>query len=350
MDILKWLLSLIQRKPIDTGFRPYEPTGEDFQLGAVGDKKVLMPDGHGWGKYLVEGERQNRGTETFSCVSQSANNCLEIQLKRIIELGEDKPLIAKLTEMGYIRNGEVNFSDRFTAKMSGTTRNGNNQKVVADSIRHNGLVPEWVWPHVEGWDNFYAPISAEVIAMGKKFADFFDTTYEFVTPAQMIEALKYNVDQTSGNAWLAPQGGIYRRTMNILNHAFVLFDYVVKTTKEIFDTYWDYGKENDYTKTLDWDYNLGWGLLYNIRLKKNFYNIELIQKLRKDGVDLIMRVEDKGQIYELTDEGLNFLDSEKNELTRHIPFLDYCVQKGVNNEAFKILPVNEENYKRISGE
>src|SRR3990167_573953 len=97
LKYFKWHYDRIFNKKIDTGFIPYEPTGDDFQLGAVLGKAVLMPDGHGWTEYLVEGERQNRGTETFSCFPYDTEVLMEdFTTKRICEIKKGEYVISHL--------------------------------------------------------------------------------------------------------------------------------------------------------------------------------------------------------------------------------------------------------------
>lgn len=99
-----------------------------------------------WRPYLVLEEHQySQNTDTMACVSFSCNNDLEIQNKF---LGND-----------------VNFSDRFLAKMSGTTPEGNYLDKVAETAKNIGLVKEEEWPEPLNytWSSYYAAIPQEVI-------------------------------------------------------------------------------------------------------------------------------------------------------------------------------------------
>ena len=100
-----------------------DPKPTDYMFG--GETQVqgieLQPDGQ-WKDYLPVGEKQHSVYfDTMACVTFSALNALEILIKR--QYGID-----------------INFSDRFTAKMSGTTTNGNYLYKVGDSIRKDGFV------------------------------------------------------------------------------------------------------------------------------------------------------------------------------------------------------------------
>src|SRR5258708_1025915 len=107
--------------------------------------EVRNPSGD-WRNYLPTEEHQySNNTDTMACVSFSCNNDLEIQSKFL--------------------GSEVTLSDRFLAKMSGTTKDGNYLDKVANTARNVGLVTEDLWPAPNNytWDFYYSPIPQEVI-------------------------------------------------------------------------------------------------------------------------------------------------------------------------------------------
>jgi hypothetical protein len=81
-----------------------------------------------WEPYAPPGERQSsyKG-DSMSCVSFSAINSIETQEK-------------------FLTGNQPNYSDRWTAKRSGTTRQGNYLWKVADTIRKEGLVLQEDYP------------------------------------------------------------------------------------------------------------------------------------------------------------------------------------------------------------
>jgi len=84
-----------------------------------------------WTPFLPDYEPQEKSyTRTQACVTFSALNCIEAQL---------------LQQTGIA----VNLSDRFTAKMSGTTPSGNTLQAVLDSIRKDGWLLEEDYPFPE---------------------------------------------------------------------------------------------------------------------------------------------------------------------------------------------------------
>src|SRR3990167_11069550 len=89
----------------------------DYIAGALG-YEVRNPSGD-WTPYLPEGEWQyNSHMDSMACVTFSALNSIETQYRFLTGL-------------------KRNFSDRFTAKKSGTTGKGNYLYKVTDSMRQH---------------------------------------------------------------------------------------------------------------------------------------------------------------------------------------------------------------------
>jgi hypothetical protein len=130
---------------INTGIAIPKIKLTDWKTGAEGIiYKEVCQD---WTPFLpVYETQQTKLLATQACVTFSALNTIETQLK----------------QQGITNNGkEINLSDRFTAKMSGTTQNGNNMQTVLDSIRNDGwlLEEDWTWDRNSfTWDEFYAEI------------------------------------------------------------------------------------------------------------------------------------------------------------------------------------------------
>ncbi len=143
----------------NTGFIDGSGTS-DLWLGGTIPHQTILANGD-WRPYLPTTEKQANPTETMACVSFSDLSLLEIQHKQQTGI-------------------EPNWSDRFIAKMSGTTISGNRFDVVADTVRKFGVVKEEEWSTVKGWDNYYAPIPQSVIDKAQKL----DIAYEQITPAE----------------------------------------------------------------------------------------------------------------------------------------------------------------------
>ncbi len=173
---------------------------------AKGDWRPQAPDFKG---QLMKGSNGVSYGETDACMSFSGTNDLATQMDWLILNGQIDPnAVNFLRSNGYFgADGKLNFAPRFTAKMSGTDpARGNSFLNVWGSMRHDGVVPDGVWPMptkgidayvasqhfvmptpgsnnlVPGlWDLYYAQPSQEAIDLGKQFASWFDVQYEWVS-------------------------------------------------------------------------------------------------------------------------------------------------------------------------
>lgn len=223
-----------------------EPRIQDYILGSGSPvkKEVLQADGD-WTNYLPSMEKQNGVyMDSMACVTFSALNCIEsIMLRKFNECH--------------------NFSDRFIAKLSGTTKNGNSFVNVADTIRKIGLIEEegWVYPNQRRtppftWDDYYSDIPASLMEEAKKFLSQYEISYEWVAVGDFEEALKYGPIQVAVKAWYdKDKDGIYESPSDAkINHGTEL---VKKDT--VFDSY------EPGIKKLTPDYSYGvYGLQYTI--------------------------------------------------------------------------------------
>jgi hypothetical protein len=279
----------------NTGFIEKQPLITDFQVGAESGiaPEVLAEDGQ-YDLYLPDEETQSRNLfDALDCVTFSALNNIETILTYKISKGLIPPeKIQWLKNNGYIdpSTNKVNFSDRFTAKMSGTTRNGNSLGAVGDSIRlhtngsGDGLVPEsaWPWPkemtdamtYDEKWNLYYAEIPESVKAIGKKFLEIFDIKYEWVaigtfitTPAEQIKnALKYGPVQIAAPIcppWGSNEGDTEIKACGDTRpaHATEIYGFIDGEAWKDFDHY------KSFRKRLDWNYCIPYAFRYSIVAK-----------------------------------------------------------------------------------
>ena len=135
-----------QNSGVILGKRP-----EDYVGGTI-PYEVRNPSGN-WDASLPSGEWQRFNFfDSMACVTFSALNIIETQLR-------------------YLQGRTPNFSDRFIAKMSGTTPRGNHLWKVADTIRLEGLVEEqdWPTPPTFDWNTYYAEIPQEIKQKAQKY-------------------------------------------------------------------------------------------------------------------------------------------------------------------------------------
>ena len=187
--------------------RPPEPS--DFIVGAENEIAAAARLETGdWRPFLGTDEQQiSLYFDTMACVTFSATNCVEAQVNWMVANGLiPEATLNELKEMGYFdEKGKFNCSDRFTAKMSGTTRRGNYLTAVWDSIRNDGLLPEkdWAYPReqrtpVFDWDDYYKEIPQELKDKAKKLSKtggIFDIAYQWLVPGD-------GANQTNFSKWL----------------------------------------------------------------------------------------------------------------------------------------------------
>lgn len=189
----------------NTGVIEVGPQGVDYIHGATSEiQEVVRLTSGDWSTYMSPGKPQKlmgvqapqdgfntNGVDFLDCVSCAANDYIQAFMNWMIATGAMPAAhLAWLKSKGYLdANGLLDFSNRFTAKMSGTTVNGNSLPTVGQSIRTVGLVPDSVWPTPvaaiqanpsEYWNLYYATIPANVIALGKEFTTWFEEEYEWV--------------------------------------------------------------------------------------------------------------------------------------------------------------------------
>jgi hypothetical protein len=223
-------------------------------LGAV-DKQVLRPDGQ-WLDQSPECEIQKTDTDDLmDCVTESSINAEKLILERKF-------------------NVKKNGSQRFRAKMSGTTHNGNSLYAVANSARKDGSVLETDWPRDRSmsWNEYYATIPQAIKNLGLKFLDNYEVSYEQVptNTNALKDALKYGPVQVIGYAW-ASDNGIYYDYGYTPNHAFLLVGYKPNGNWLVYDSYpTDFiidsnSTKQEFTKELDKNFHFGDAMLYSFK-------------------------------------------------------------------------------------
>lgn len=287
-----------------------------------------------WTKYLPVNEMQaSKYFDTWACVSYSACNCIEIYFKYLI----DKDLISEeniqwLKDNYYWRNNEVNFSDRFIAKKSGTVVGaGNSGGRVKDAILECGLVPEDLWTMTADdkyVEDYYDEPPESLNKLGLEFLKRFNLKGEqiYISP----ERLKYSPMQVYVLAWYINESGLYYNPGTTINHAVTK----VRTgLEQIFDQY------NPYIKTLVADYYYhptGYQYFVNEIIKN--MNVE---KFLKDNDLLFVRNIKTGEIGRIMQEVLMTIKTKDRGT---LMLLDDQVRKngrGITDSEWNTLPKKE---------
>lgn len=203
-------------------------------------------------KYLPTGERQNIGDEKSDCATRAPINCLEVKFNYLLKNNLIKTENSKwLFDNGYIDNGEIIFSDRFIAVLSGTTQQGNSLKSPIDTIRKFGLIPKKMLPQVSTFTEYYdkEKITQKMYDLGTEFLRRFEIHYDKVYEIDFDNALKEDMIIVAGYAWPTPIGGEYPKTELPFNHAWLNW----KPKTYAFDNYEE--SPNDFVKLLAEDYD-----------------------------------------------------------------------------------------------
>lgn len=145
-------------------------------LGGSIPYEVRVEDGN-WTPWLPRGEKQAGKDDWFDCVSRSLTNSVEIQEKRFTGI-------------------EVNYSDRFLAKRSETTRQGNYLDKVAETARKDGLVFQELYPDTEGtWEEQYSDLDpsqlSSLLFEGSKWHLKWEIKYEVIPVTK--DSLQYHL-------------------------------------------------------------------------------------------------------------------------------------------------------------
>lgn len=202
------------------GFTPVE----DIVINPLGD----------WSGYLPLSEFQNNNNvEKMACVSFSLLNCLEVLYK-------------------YKTGKERNFSDRFLASASGTTKQGNYVDKVFDTARKIGLVDENNYTDAStSWDDYYKPISDNLFVEAGLFLKDWQLFREYIPVYKkdlIFNGLKSSPLQVlvrfcGGDEILNPQGEF--------NHAVMVYGAEYGKYWNIYDHY------TQTKKKYDWNYEFG---------------------------------------------------------------------------------------------
>lgn len=220
--------------------------------------------------------------DTAACVTFSATNNLEFLINRarfLAQLPEAHETF--LREQGFINpvTNKVNFSDRFTAKMSGTTHDGNNLGTVGESIRKlHGLLPEKDWQFPDfgvvtnpdtRWAIYYSSIPQELQAKAKLILNYFKFTYQWVangssTPSSLRGHLQHGPFQIAA-AVCSPWGNNQdnppiQKCGCTTQHATTIYGYRD-------DHVWkDYDHYKSFKKYLSEDYCIPYALQYYLEI------------------------------------------------------------------------------------
>ena len=249
----------------------------DYVFGALSQPCLASIPEYERITYLPIGERQNIGDEKMDCATRGPTNIYETKFTYLYQNNKLLPENKKfLEDKGYVVGNRVLFSDRFNAIKSGTTRQGNSIIAPLDSIHRNGLIPKYLLPQVNSWDEYYSGITKDMELLGQDFLSRFDLKYERVYEIHYNEVLKDDLINMAGFAWTTPVDGEYPSPGKTPpNHVFIGFARPLFT---VFDNYLD--TDGDFVKKLASDYDL-FEYGYRAYISKEYNEEERKQRFRK---------------------------------------------------------------------
>lgn len=189
----------------NTGIIIALPEDKDFIAGVNSPlvTAAIVEPTKDWRPYVSTLEKQSSPyLETDNCTGYSYTNDVEDQINRMILKGTiAQEFLQFLKDNQYLDdNGLVNTSERALGAMAGTGPNGNRLDKVCETARTMGLAPNkmWAWdPNVQKtYESYYAMPPANVLAIAKKFLEYVDLPYHWITtsagyPGLQMDALQY---------------------------------------------------------------------------------------------------------------------------------------------------------------
>lgn len=198
----------------------------DYKVGSSPLLSTFLNDSSDWLEWKPSDEIQAKMFvfDTKSCATFSACNVVENTVNFLMV--HDKLTILQLewlNKNGYIVDGKLNLSDRFSAIMSGTTENGNYMQNVWDSFRKVGCIPEKMLPFGGNSTLEYLDkkvITQKMIDLANEFRQLFNFAYEWsdISKGNLIIALKQCPLQVAIN------GGTHAVELININNRFDSYD------------------------------------------------------------------------------------------------------------------------------
>jgi len=259
---------------LDLGRQRSEESSDDWVFGAVSQPSLVSIPEAEREAWLPQGELQfSKLSDFMDCASRSPVNHFE-GLFTYHYTHDMKPENKKwLEDSGYVKDNKVTFSDRFVAINSNTTKQGNSLKSPVEAIRKQGLIPKKLLPREDSMDfeayHDKTKITQHMRTLGTDFIRRFEINYELVAQSHFPEVLKDDMVGVAGFAWPPKVNGVYPRSEEQFNHAFLLY----KLPKfQAFDNYIEDNNPADFTKNLTPDYKFyEWGYRMYIA-KENVIN------------------------------------------------------------------------------
>lgn len=227
---------------------------KDWKFGAVSQPGVISVPEAEREAFLPLGETQYGREDFQDCATRSPINKLADDFTYALKHNLLPQDLVDWLKPYTDANGRIDFSDRYIAVLSGTTRQGNSLKSPLEAIRKNGLIPKSMLPKKANmtWEEYNDPkaITQEMKDLGAEFLRRFVVNYEQVARIHFETALEGDMLCVGGHAWTEPVNGEYPKTDLPINHAFLIYK---RPMAYAFDNYEE--EPGDYIKKLAPNYN-----------------------------------------------------------------------------------------------
>lgn len=279
----------------------------------AGENSPLLPvpltDGD-WRPYKPKHEIQfmNAGFpnafDTSYCTAFSGTDTIETIFNfHLVKENFSSGDVAWLNDNGYIVDGLVDFSDRFTGIMAGLGPNGGYLYQIAESIRKDGLIPGKMFPNKASSYKEYVNrelVTPEMVELGKQFAKRFPISYEWVSKDKAGDWLKYSPLHCTVRFANADKPEDVLNPVGEHNHAVVEMDRT-GTYELINDSY--YQEEKRYAPGHPDNF-----LAYYVRVKKK---VMILKKEKSSPHIYLINEEEKTKIMIVDIETLSALEQNK---------------------------------------
>ncbi len=186
---------------VPQSFIDFPLLADEYIFGESTMPKVIVHEAGDWRSFLPTFEDQRKGgVESYACVTYATQNAIETLMSAQFGEYED-------------------YSERFTATLAGTTKNGNSPQKVSETIRKYGLIGETSLPFSDDIRSFeeYMVVPEEKKPEGKRWSRDWRLQHEWVITRKtrkeekkerLTESLKLSPVGVSVCAWWE-ENGVY---------------------------------------------------------------------------------------------------------------------------------------------
>lgn len=149
-----------------------------------------------WTPFLPDQDPQSDALmDTQACLTFSGLHCIETQVNADIANGRyPQATLDYFKSAGYMVNGKFKCSARYSAKMNGTSIDGNFAAMVAQGFATDGLLPDGDLPFVPGstFLQYYSGVTPQMQSKAKLIYQYITVQYQELTDASQVASAVLN--------------------------------------------------------------------------------------------------------------------------------------------------------------